>query len=224
MKRKAQRHGGTKTRSEMRFASRMFSILGLFILGCSSQSGAPPTVAPQPDPKTATSDYWLAKPSLASAFANDYDRLWDTCSDVARDRLFDLDRQDYRDGLLTTRAMISGQFFEPWRADCGDAYEVLQSSLQTIRRSIHFEFNKIPGGYVVTPKVVVERLAQLTVRITSAAQYSHAFTGTPPLAHDAAEEAARAALEDSTQHWYAIGRDFALEDELAKEIQKRIGG
>ena len=205
---------------------RFVALIALVALaGCASEQSttAGRVGPPETDPTTGKIAYWLDKGSTASAFSSDYDKLWNLCQEIARERFFDLDQQDYREGILTTRAVISRQFFEPWRDDCGDSYEVLQSSLQTVRRTIHFEFSRMPGGYAVTPKVVVERLPQLIERITSPSEAVHAFEGVAPLSKDPADLAARVALEDSTEHWYAIGRDVALEAELAKEIQQRVG-
>jgi hypothetical protein len=205
---------------------RVIALIGLVVLaGCASEpsTSAPRIGPPDTDPKTGASEYWLDKPSSSSAFSSDYDKLWNLCQEIARERFFDLDQLDYREGVLTTRSVISRQFFEPWRDDCGDSFEVVQSSLQTVRRTIHFEFARMPGGYAVTPKVVVERLAQLTERITSSSEAAKAFQGVEPLSKDPADEAARVALEDSTEHWYAIGRDVELEAELAREIQGRVG-
>lgn len=206
-----------------RWIAILSSAAAIALAGCASSAPPLPPGMPQPDPTTGKVDYWLAQPGAASVFCPDYDRLWDTCQSTARDDQFAFDQDDYRQGLLTTRPLPSRQFFEIWRNDCGDSYGVAQSSLQTIRRTIDFEFQSLPGGFVVTPKVVVERLAQLTLRITSPAEYSRAFTGVEPLSNDPAQEAARVVLQDSTEHWYAIGRDSALEAELAQEIQRRIG-
>ena len=206
-----------------RWIAILTSAAMIALAGCASSAPPLPPGMPQPDPTTGKREYWLAQPAAASVFSTDYDRLWNTCMSLARDDQFTFDQMDYRQGLLSTNPLPSRQFFEIWRNDCGDSYGVLQSSLQTVRRTIDFQFHVLPGGYVVAPKVVIERLAQLDVRITSPGEINEIFSGVEPLSHDPAEEAARVALQDSTEHWYAIGRDTALEADLAQEIQHRIG-
>jgi hypothetical protein len=196
-----------------------FPMICLAVLaGCVSQEQTSLELPHTQDAKTAHAEYWLAKPAAASVFGTDYDQLWNVCEDLARRDLFLLDRQDYRDGLLTTKPLVSRQFFEPWRPDTGDGYGVLQNSLQTIRRTIYFEFQKLPGGYVVTPKVVVERSASPTKHITSSSQYAFIFAYQPPSANEIASGAPAAGY-----FWYAIGRDLAMEAQMATAIKEKIG-
>ena len=55
--------------------------------------------------------------------------------------------------------------------------EVISDPLQTIRRTIRFEFTRRPdGSYIAYPKVLIETSAHPECRITSQAQYSQAFT------------------------------------------------
>jgi hypothetical protein len=194
-------------------------IAGAILSGCDSEP-QPLTEPVKLDPATAKPSYWLNMPAAASVFCDDYDKLWVVCGDVARDELFTLDREDYRDGLLTTHPMISRQFFEFWRPDTGDTYGVVQNSLQSVRRSIEFHFDKLPGGYTVSPKVLIERLARENQRVSVSAQYQEVFNSQ---IYTSADRQAGAKAPDSASTWYATGRDLAMEAELAKIIQQRLG-
>jgi hypothetical protein len=187
------------------------------LLGCSS-APAPVTEPPILDPATAKADYWLAKPSAASLYDDSYDRLWNACADTARSEFFDLDRQDYRDGLLTTRPLVSKQIWEFWRSDAGDSYYAMQDSVQTIRRSIQFEFDKQAGGGTVSPKVLIERFAQPNRRITSTGDYRRVFA---PVNTGTADPNDPYGNEDQG-YWYSIGRDYAMEAELVQAIRLRL--
>ena len=199
-----------------------FAVLLVIMTGIMFGCAAPQQVSLQlpttQDTRTAHAEYWLAKPAAASVFDPNYEKLWNSCQDIAREDLFSLARQDYRDGLLTTKPMVSRQFFEFWRPDTGDMYGVVQNSLQTIRRTIYFEFQKLPGGYVVTPKVVVERESSATKHITSSSQYGTVFSYTAPLPNELASGAPQAGV-----FWYAIGRDLKMEADLASAIKEKIG-
>jgi hypothetical protein len=204
-----------------RFARQILAFIVVFgfgsqMVGCATEP--PPLTEPKKlDPETAKASYWLDKPAAASIFGADYDKLWNACGDTARYELFTLDRQDYREGLLTTHPLISKQIFEPWRPDTGDFYSTMQNSLQTIRRTIQFEFDTIPGGYTVTPKVLVERLYMRARRITNPSQAPGSFdTGEPT-------GVMGGSLDGGTPYWYAVGRDLAMEAELAQMVKQRIG-
>jgi hypothetical protein len=189
--------------------------------GCSSNPAevqAPPPPAPKLPAKSRQPDYWLEKPAVASVSAADYDKLWEACGQAARDRLFVLDRYNYREGVLTTQPMVSRQFFELWRSDALTFDDTMQSSLQTIRRTIHWTIEKSNGGYTATPKVVVERFSEAGRRITSPTQYRVAFayqsvSGSPE--RDQGRE-----LPD--RYWYAIGRDQTLETALADSVRDKL--
>ncbi|MGA2233336.1 MAG: hypothetical protein ABSH22_20730 [Tepidisphaeraceae bacterium] len=192
------------------------AIVGAALVGCSTEP--PPLTGPkEQDIETAKPSYWLDKPAAVSVFCDDYDKLWTACGDTARVELFTLDRQDYREGELTTQPLISKQIFEPWRPDTGDFYSAMQNTLQTIRRTIAFEFEKIPGGYTVTPKVLVERLYMRPNRITNPTQAPGSFTAGEPTGVLGGN------AENATPYWYAIGRDLAMESQLAQSIKQRIG-
>jgi hypothetical protein len=168
----------------------------------------------------ASPDYWYNQPNVASVTSTDFDKLWKACSDTLIFDQFELDRQDQRLGVLTTHAMISKQFFEFWRSDAGDVHDIAQDSLQTIRRTVHFYFARTAqGDYVAYPKVLLEQLSHPERRITAQAQFSQAFAATY-------EQPNRITDQGTTvpnRYWYSIGRDNAMEKELANAARQRLG-
>jgi hypothetical protein len=189
--------------------------------GCAMQTSPLAQVPASNDPKTATEAYWLDQPGAASVWSQTYDSLWNACAQAAENDLFSLDRQDYRQGILTTRPMVSKQFFEFWRNDAGDAFGVTEDSLQTIRRTIVFQFNRNNGGYVVIPKVLVERLARRNRRVTSVAEYRRALEAPIPDNQRRAARGQEPATRD--EYWYVVGRDLAMETQLAQAIRQGLG-
>jgi len=159
----------------------------------------------------------MAKPAVAAATSSNFEKLWDACANTARNYQFPLDRQDYRNGVLTTQPVISKQVFEPWRRDAGTAHGIWQSTLDTIRRTIRFDFVRADdGSYIARPKVLVERLAQLQRRITSASEYTLVFTA--PGANVTTDQGVIIAA----RYWYAIGRDEAMERDLANSVRDKV--
>jgi hypothetical protein len=175
------------------------------------------------DPAEATDTYWYARPAVAHVDAWDYDRLWAACAEASHDRLFDLDRLDYREGLMTTQPMISQQFFEPWRADCLTFADLMQSSIQQIRRTIRFEFSRKPDGpWQMTPKVLIERRANREDRVTSVVQYRAAVGGSEITNTALIQSQVARGKDIPYQYWYAIGRDADLERAVADDVQKAV--
>ena len=191
----------------------LVAMAGLAICaGCANQArtrDALPTS--QPSTAQAASEHAVA--------SNDFDHLWRACEDIARDRLFTIERRDYRGGVLTTAPMISAQFFEPWRRDAITSDAINESSLASIRRTLRFEFTRHDDGtFSVVPRVLVERYSLTERRMTSAMMYRSAFkkvtaTGT--------RETDRGVYLPG-RYWYGIGNDAALEQDLAKSIRARL--
>jgi len=192
----------------------------LFAGGCAAVT-RPPTTRPATDVDyhLGTSNYWYAMPARASAACGNYDALWQNAIRVAAADGFALDRTEYRGGLLTTKPLISAQFFEPWRQDIGDLHGVVQSTIATVRRTIHFDLRRLPdGSYAAYPKVLIERHSLAERRITSVTEYLDVFAADRPLDQPFTEEGV-ALVPD---YWYSVGRDFALEKKLSNQLQHAL--
>ena len=181
-------------------------VTALSVGGCASSSKqASPTTAQVASQNTITS--------------RDFDRLWHACADVARDRQFVIDRQDFRGGVLTTEPLVSAQFFEPWRRDAITADAVAESSLATIRRTIRFAFKSADNGtFSVVPQVVVERYSSAERRITNAMLYRSAFKRTTATGTRESDRG----VQLPARYWYRIGNDAALERDLAEAVRRRL--
>lgn len=151
--------------------------------------------------------------------AASFERLWEAAADVARDRMFTIDRRDFRGGVLTTEPLTSAQFFEPWRRDAITSEAVAESSLATIRRTLRFEFTAHDDGtFSVEPHVLVERYSAAERRLTSAMMYRSAFRKTTATGTRETDRG----VQLPARYWYRIGNDPALEADLAAAIRRRI--
>jgi len=178
--------------------------------GCARNGGARTT---QPT-RTLTSNE-------TSIVHDNFDQLWDACERAARARLFPIERTDYRAGVLTTRPVISKQFFELWRTDAVTAGDVAESSLATIRRTVRFDIQLTPDGmYRATPSVLVERYSAAERRITSAYFYRSTFRRQATQAHGTRESDRGVYLPG--RYWYELGHDAALERELAEDVAAKL--
>lgn len=163
--------------------------------------------------------YWLNQPASFAAESGEFESLWQAAEQTVRGRGWRLDRLDYRNGVMSAEPTTSQQFFEFWRRDVATGADLARSSLATVRRTTRFEFQRNPDGrYEVRPKVLVEQLASSGRRLTTAVQYQRAFELNPTGSRELDQGVAL-----PPQYWYAVGRDQALEKELAEEIGKKLG-
>ncbi len=138
-----------------------------------------------------------------------------------RNDQFDIDEEDYREGVLTTWPMISKQFFEIWRSDAGTFYDVMVDSLQTIRRSVRFDLSRGPDGtYVARPKVLIEQSSHPERRISAVSEAARAFVPQGEPRMRVTEEG----VAVPSRYWYALGRDEAMERQLANSVREKLGG
>ena len=201
-------------------------IAGCLMGGCITGPQDPSATQPvtMVDLATTQPNYWLQQPPQASVNSPDFDRLWKSSEQAARNYLFTLDREDYRTGSLTTLPLVSAQWFEPWRRDVRTLHEVEESSIATIRRTIYFNFARNSDDtYTVVPRVLVERQTIAERRITAVVDYTSLFNSTK----DPNDQQKGTIESDQNfiippRYWYLIGRDHAFERVLADEIRERL--
>ncbi len=172
------------------------------------------------DPEQATPDYWWNQPAEQHVTSRDFDKLWNACKGQLYVRLFPLDREQYRDGLITSEPVVSAQFFEPWRRDTASAGDLAESSLATIRRTVHFEVTRNPDGtFQASPKVLVERFTSTERRLTSITQYHNALSAKRTV-YDPADQSGAVIASD---YWYPLRRDKGLEKAIANAMRNQLG-
>jgi hypothetical protein len=195
-------------------------IIGVaFIGGCIAPNRELDKPVTQVDPKEATIDYWLVRPAVVSVSSDDFNKLFNACERVLRDRLFKIDRLEPRGALITTEPLVSKQFFEFWRNDVVTFNDTVHSSLGTMRRTVRFEISKNDDGtYTASPKVIVEEQASTERQIPSAGQYTMAFGGERVVGSREIDRGETLPQD----YWYATGRDAALEKDLARSVESLL--
>jgi hypothetical protein len=207
----------------MKFLSLLVALSLFSTLFACANSTAPttqPAITAMPA-KEGTADYWLAQPAQYSVTSPDFFALWNACTQTLLFDQFDIDEQDQRLGVLTTFPMISKQFFEPWRSDAGTLDAILLDSLQTVRRTIRFDISRQPdGSYIASPKVLVEQSSHPERRITAQYQYTQAFVNLGEQPNRTTDQG----VVVPNRYWYALGRDTAMEEQLAHAVRNRVNG
>lgn len=138
------------------------------------------------------------------------DDLWDRTLDVLKEHGFQPDVQDRANGRITTRPTTSKQWYEPWRKDVEDNYDVMMASLHTIQRSATVQFVHEPKGWNAEVTVKIYQLSEPEPQITTASSALHGFTGSLP------DQQGR--RSGGHRQWREIGRDGVMESELLGEI------
>ena len=200
----------------------LLALLAILPVGCilGRQNRATAQPATAIDPKTAHEPYWLDQPAVARITAKDFNVLWNACRDVVRAAGFTTDRTDYREGLLTTLPLVSKMPYEFWKSDLVTPHDFAQSAVGTVRRTVRFTIRRLAdGSFEATPKVLVERDSMFERRITSVDQWRSIFylRGIDVQRENELNDEAVPA-----EYWYAIGRDNALERQLAQRVADRV--
>ncbi|MEM6459316.1 MAG: hypothetical protein AAF710_08005 [Planctomycetota bacterium] len=144
-----------------------------------------------------------------------YPEVFEHTVRLLRSRGFVVDRQDFRFGVITTRPAGSPTLFEPWRIDNRTAELAARSTLGDLRRRVEVSFAAAdPAGYQLDVAVRLERLQVPQRRLNGVANGSvFGDLSHPP--RDLGE------TETDGPFWRPIGRDTALEAELARLILDR---
>lgn len=193
------------------------TFLAVTAVGCANIHASRPATAA--DPATAQPAWWLEQPAVVSVQSTRFDALYGSTEQSLRDRGFVLDRQDRRDGVLTSKPTITRQPLEFWRGDAVSSQALAESALATVRRTVHIRIaRRDDGRFELTPRVVVERFVQRERRMTAAVNYTGSL-GTGAVEGSAEEDRGETAYN---AYWYATGRDHDLEQALAADIRKNL--
>jgi hypothetical protein len=144
------------------------------------------------------------------------DDVWDETLDVLREHYFIPDRQDRRAGLIVSYPTLSKQWFEFWRDDAQGCYEVAESSLQSIRRTVEVRFVPVKNGYEVRFNVIVQRKNQPERQITSASATIMAFRDKSPLTTGDRVTRGTGVI------WVTVGEDTKLANYLLHRLERRV--
>jgi hypothetical protein len=167
----------------------------------------------------------------------DRDVAWDNIVDVVDD-YFKIDREDrvhlagdiLTEGQIETFPQTGATLFEPWRDDSATAYERLESTLQSIRRTALVRVIPDAGGYLIEVAVLkeLEDVERPMYATTGAAVFRHDNTfdrnteAEPSLARQVGDQARPVSNPRQTAGWIGKGRDTALEQEMLARIRDRL--
>ena len=186
-----------------RLGSRL-AALGLFVLigGCFS-----PTTTPQPT-ETPSYQVKLSKTQTLHLARN-----------VLLAYHFRIMKEDASAGTLRTHPLSGAQFFEFWRRDGRGSFNVLESSLHTMQRTVEITLREQAPGTAFTCVVRAERLSVPGHGIESDSQAYRMLS-------DSSRSLQKLKLtpyQQRNMEWIDLGLDWGLSEHIAAEIIRKAG-
>jgi len=107
-----------------------------------------------------------------TAAEQNFEALWQSAKRVLKRRGFELDRQDRRDGVITTYASTSGHFFELWRKDAATIFHQRENAMQKIMRAVKVTLHRVKdtNRYDIEIEVLMARSNKLPPQLTDTSQ------------------------------------------------------
>ena len=196
-------------------------MIAIVVGGCALYAPEPscsgPILAEQPPPN-------LLYQNPVFVPATDPLCVWETVVDVIDD-YFRIEREEplravgstVTEGRLETYPEVSPTILEPWRQDIAGRYELIENTLQTMRRRASVRVAPTAGGYLVEVAVLkeLEDLQRPERATAGAATFRYDSTLTRVVNP--------ATVSDVGHSWIPQGRDPALEQKILGHIQSRFG-
>jgi hypothetical protein len=121
------------------------------------------------------------------------------------------------DGNITTLPEVSPTLFEPWRHDTVGRDQLLENTLQTMRRRAIIHVTPAQGGHYVSV-IVFKELEDLR-------RPEHANAGSATLRYDTTLTQTEQPITgvETAKNWIPRGRDTALEQQIIGDLLSRCG-
>lgn len=150
----------------------------------------------------------------------DFDALWDITLRVLRRANLTPDRQDRREGVITTKPITTQQWFEFWRHDAMGPYQWVESSMHAIQRLALVKISRLPGPgqYRVSVRVDVFRYSAPERQITTPSSALLMYSEKLPT------ESGELVLPQEVTHWVPLGEDPRMAGVLLRRILVHFPG
>jgi len=146
------------------------------------------------------------------------DRLMQAVEKTLDEMRFEIEKYDIENGVVRSRPLRGGQFFEPWRSDNAGGFNTAEANLQSVQRTVEVTLTGQQTGVCMECVVTAQRLSLPEQPIEG-------FNSAPALltASDQSKQALDVEEERlEKMRWIDLGRDTALEQKIITRIQKTI--
>lgn len=145
-------------------------------------------------------------------------RTMQAARDVVVNMGFRLDKFDVDAGVLTTRPLSGGQFFEVWRGDNGDAYDSAESNLHSVQRIVEMTFTETDGKVCTLCDVRIRRLSLPEKEVAGTSGAYSLFTRSSTALMETKLNPAQA----KKMAWIDMGSDGALADKILARVDSTL--
>ena len=165
-------------------------------------------------------EYGPVQADVVVAEEGDFDYLWESTLRTLRRVNLVPDRQDAREGIITTKPITSQQWFEFWRHDSLGLYQWAEASMHTTQRHaiVKIERQSEPDRYRVSVRVDVFRYSAPERQVTTPSGALLMYSEKLPT------ESGELLRPQEDVHWVRLGRDPHMEGLLLRRILNHYPG
>jgi hypothetical protein len=138
------------------------------------------------------------------------------CEDVLRDLNFTIAKVDANAGLVITRPLQAGQFFEFWRKDNVGASNAAEANLHSIRRIVELNINESDSQLCLSCKATVQRLS-----LSEPAENQMGIEYDRLNSRRIRTTALKLELDATRKQWLDLGNDEKLAAVILRKIESR---
>ena len=131
---------------------------------------------------------------------------------------FAIEKYDVENGVIRTRPLRGGQFFELWRRDNASGFDAAESNVQSIQRTVELTFAADQTRMCMNCSATVQRLSLPDEPIQG-------YLGAPALHTDSDKGTQRLDVDEKRldkMRWVDLGRDTALEAKILNQVHRQI--
>ena len=144
--------------------------------------------------------------------------IMQVAEDTLRKMQFVIEKNDLQAGIIRTKRLRGGQFFEPWRTDNAGVTAKAESNLHSISRTVQINVYQDPSSlWCIHCISQTSRLSIPEVEIYGYSRAAESFTDT-----ESSLQTLR--LESDELTWIDLGPDPYLEELILGRIITKFGG
>jgi hypothetical protein len=144
------------------------------------------------------------------------EKAFSVCEDVLRDLNFTIAKADVNAGVVVSRPLQAGQFFEFWRKDNVGAFNSAEANLHSIRRIVELNINESDGQLCLNCKAIVQRLS-----LSEPAESQMGVEYDRLNSRNIRTTALKLGLDAQQKQWIDLGNDEKLVSLILRRIEAK---
>jgi len=141
-------------------------------------------------------------------------RAMEISEDVLAGMHFTIAKADCDQGIIVTKPLPGGEFFEFWRDDSVGGFNTTEASIHTLRRTAQLDLSQENGQTCINCTVKTERLYMPRIDVSSSGEAFRMYGLT-------SKTRQRIELPSQQRSWVDLGQDKMLATRILNRIQER---